>query len=82
MKFESKCGIGEIIVTRQTIRADGRVNQDIIGEVLSVIFQKGAEPYYIVRVGGTGLTINCAESEIEGDPAFNQEIGYEPSTDA
>lgn len=76
MQFESKFGIGEILVTHQKVRGDNRINQDIIGEVIGVSFQTGAEPVYCLRIGGTGQTHNFMEAELIGDPTFDQETGY------
>ena len=76
MKFESKCGLGEIVLTRQGQRSDGKINQDIIGEVIAVTFQNGCDPIYTVRIGSSGITFGCTECELIGDPDFDQEAGY------
>lgn len=75
MKFESKFGIGEILITNQKVRGD-RINQDVIGECIGISFQVGASPVYCLRIGGTGQTHNFMEAELIGDPDFNQENGY------
>ena len=60
MKFESKFGIGEILVTHQKIR-EGRINQDVIGECIGISFQVGTSPVYCLRIG---------------EPTFDQEASY------
>ena len=75
MKFESKFGLGEIVITQQKIRGD-RINQDVIGEVIGVSFFPECPVGYTVRIGGTGQVHNFLEAELIGDPDFNQETGY------
>ena len=79
MKFESKFGLGEIVVTQQKVRGD-RINQDIIGEVIGISFFPKCPVGYTVRIGGTGQAHNFLESELIGDPTFDQETGYPADT--
>ena len=72
MKYESKFGIGEIVVTKQKVR-DGRIIPDLIGEVFAVHFGKGST---MVAVRLTdGALQGFREDELEGDPEFDQEAG-------
>lgn len=90
MKFESKFGIGEVVVTRQRVRPEeppGRANihRDLIGEIIAVVFERGASPAYHVRVI-SDMSIPSIQTfrewELVGDPTFNQETGeYPPGTE-
>lgn len=75
MKYESKFGIGEIVVTKQKER-DGRIIPDLIGEVIEVHFGKEAKTI-TVRISG-GILQHFREDELEGDPEFDQELGRYP----
>lgn len=89
MKFESKIGIGEIVVTRQRWREDLKgsekhVHRDLIGEVIGVTFERNATPTYAVRVisdMSVPTIQHFREHEPVGDPLFNQETGEYPPED-
>ena len=75
MKYESKFGIGEIVVTKQKVR-DGRIIPDLIGEVFAVHFGKDATMVAVRLTDGT--LQGFREDELEGDPAYDQETGSYP----
>jgi hypothetical protein len=76
MKFESKFGIGEIVCTKQVFSSRG-VFQDVLLKVIAVNFSSDGLPAYTVRLQDGQLTV-FQESELIGDPDFNQETGKYP----
>lgn len=73
MKFESKFGLGEIV--SYTRERDGKISHDELLEVVGIGFQKDGTTTYAVR-GYRGVLMHFEESELEGDPDFDQETGY------
>lgn len=88
MKFETKCGLGEIVLTHmrqaghEVVLSKNRdtAQPDLMGEVISIAFDRDSAVRYFVRLA-TGIVIICCESELIPDPTFNQETGYPPETD-
>lgn len=79
MKFETKIGIGEIVCTYQKWRKDrGECVPDLLMEVVGIYFDHDKKPMYICRDGRTGQLVHCVESELIGDPSFDQETGTYP----
>jgi hypothetical protein len=78
MKFESKFGIGEIVAYEPHQRSDNeyRIN-DALLEVQGIYFGMDGKIEYICRYPATGMTAGFSESQLIGDPDFNQETGYE-----
>ena len=81
MKFTSKFGLGEIVnylrLNKPSEQKEGNhYLQDELLEVIAVSFEKEGVTY-IVR-GYKGLIFNYRESELEGDPAFDQDNGCYP----
>lgn len=81
MIFKTKFGLGEIVLTAQKERGD-RIAQDLIMEVVTIGFDRDGKAFYGCRVAGSGLIVQATESELIGDPAFDQEAGcYPPETE-
>jgi hypothetical protein len=78
MKFESKFGIGEIVIYRTHERADKSKNcpNGALLEVQGIYFGMDGETVYSCRYIGTGVTVGFSESQLVGDPEFNQDSGY------
>jgi hypothetical protein len=74
MKFESKFGLGEIVVTHEKTHG-GRRYPGFIMEIIAIQFGKDRSIDYICRVAGNGMSICCKESELIGDPDYDQKIG-------
>lgn len=76
MIFESKFGIGEIVAyePRQRSDKDFQAN-DVLLEVQGVFFGMDDKVEYICRYPATGVTAGFSESQLIGDPDFNQETG-------
>jgi hypothetical protein len=80
MKFESKFGLGEIVCTHQTIRGD-RIYQDALLKVIGLTFTLEGAPTYMARLS-EGHIVTLMESELIGDPDFDQEAwGYPEGAD-
>ena len=78
MKFESKFGIGEIIAYEPRQRSDKEyLPNDALLEVQGIYFGMDGKIEYICRYPSTGVTAGFSESQLIGDPDFDQEIGYE-----
>jgi hypothetical protein len=77
MKLESKFGIGEIVCTKQTVTKD-RVFQDAMFKIVAVTFAE-SETTYLARLEN-GQPVAFMESELIGDPDFDQEHGYPTET--
>ena len=86
MKFETKCGIGEIVLTHMTLSGheqspgNYRSQPDIMGEVICIAIDRDKTITYFVRIA-TGITIQCKECELIPDPTFDQETGYPAESD-
>lgn len=80
MKFESKYGIGEVILTKQQIRGD-KMHGEILAKIVGIVFDVDKKPIYACRIAQTGYVIHLNESEIIGDPDFDQEKGYTEDTE-
>lgn len=72
MKFESKFGLGEI-VSRTRYKGD-EIVADELYEVVAVAFDGDGNTAYSCRAP-KGALIQFSETEIEGDPNFDQEAG-------
>lgn len=78
MKFESKYGIGEIVSYEPHQRTDKEfIPNDALLEVQGVFFGMDGKIEYVCRYPATGLTTGFSESQLIGDPEFNQETGYD-----
>lgn len=86
MKFESKFGIGEIVI--KEVRKNGEFINDFIYEVKAVVFGTGStdpsriETMYSVFDARTGAISWMNEYELIGDPLFDQELGKYPQGEA
>lgn len=74
MKFESKFGIGEIVLSKLT-RRDGKICGDHMGEVIGVSFSPQGVTYS-VRMSSHAHVVGFDEGELIGDDLFDQETGY------
>jgi len=82
MKFESKFGIGEIVIYDPLKRIDEFSGTDQLLEVQAVSFSADGTNY-MCRYTKNGITTFFSESQLEGDPLFDQEKGcYPKETDA
>lgn len=72
MKFESKFGLGEIVLTKIHYR-DGRVFQDDLFRVYAVIFCVDGTSYACGH--SDGRIAQFAECELIGDPEYDQASG-------
>ena len=78
MKFESRFGLGEIVAYEPHHRSDKAYPpSDALLEVQGVYFGLDGKIEYICRYPGTGITTAFTESQLLGDPAFDQASGYE-----
>lgn len=75
MRYESKFGIGEIVVTRQK-RLGDRIIPDLIGEVFAVQFGRDSCMVYVRMTDGQLLPFR--EDELENDPEYDQDLGCYP----
>ncbi len=73
MKFESKFGMSEIVVFET--RKNGKRVADELIEVCGILFQKNSDTIYICRWPRTGYMQNYTESDLIGDPDFDQDAG-------
>lgn len=78
MKFESMYGIGEILIWQKMGRDDRQMASEMV-EVVSIIFGKNSvsgdgEHVYNCRFPD-GRTVVLSETELQGDPDFDQEDG-------
>lgn len=81
MKFESKFGIGEVVVYEPHHRTDKDYTpNDALLEVQAICFGMDAKIDYICRYPATGMTTSFSESQLFGDPDFDQETGYDNLT--
>lgn len=78
MKFKSRFGLGEIVVTKHHSRQDGRTFVDQIGKVVEISFPLGAQPLYRCRMSGSDFVANFLEAELVGDDDYDQELGGYP----
>ena len=77
MNISTKFGLREIVTTHQR-RIGDRIIPDLIGEVVTIqVSTLSAAPVYFVRVTD-GQILPYAESELIGDPDFDQEAGKYP----
>ena len=74
MKFESKFGLGEIVCTKQQQKGE-RFFSDSLFKIIGVTFALDGTKAYLVRLEDGHMT-QFMESELIGDPDFNQESGY------
>ena len=64
MKFETKCGIGEIVLTHMVLSGheqspgNYRSQPDIMGEVICIAIDRDKTITYFVRIA-TGIAIRC-----------------------
>lgn len=78
MKFESKYGMGEIVVVGGNVQSrKPEKGQDYLGEIMTVLFDDGKPSYMVdVQVPHGIQRLHLLESQIKGDPEFNQKTGY------
>ncbi len=81
MKFESKFGIGEIVIYAPHVRSGANNPPDQVLEIQAVSFAIDGTTSYWCRYPATGVTAVFAEQQLEGDPDFDQETGYPTSED-
>lgn len=74
MKFESKFGIGEIVI--REFRKGSELLGDDFYEVIAIVFSKESINYACRH--HNGLVHQFMEYELIGDPDFNQETGKYP----
>lgn len=75
MRFSSKFGLGEIVLTHQGIREDARkILQDQILRVIGVCFGLDGTTNYLCRLDD-GHLVQFLEQELIGDENFDQELG-------
>lgn len=74
MKFESAFGLGEIVLTKQHTR-ESRIFMDSILKVIAIQFSLDDGIFYACRDAERGGILYYTESELIGDPDFNQETG-------
>lgn len=79
MKFESKYGIGEIVAYEPHRRND-KPNDELL-EVQGIYFGMDNQVDYLCRYPRTGVTVSFKESQLIGDPDFDQEKGYKGARD-
>lgn len=81
MKFESKFGIGEIVI-REHHKNGKMVGEDRMMEVIGVHFGKDTngivEAVYVCEDSSNGHRQMYAEHMLVGDPDFDQETGKYP----
>lgn len=76
MKFESKFGVGEIVIIGSNIQARRDRGTDYLGEVIAVIFEKESTGYLVdVQTPKGPQRGQYNESSLVGDPDFNQDTG-------
>ena len=77
MEYKSKFGIGEIVIYDPKQR--GEKIQDALLEVTGIYFGMDNKIDYFCRYPATGMTVSFSESQLEGDPDYDQENGcYAP----
>ncbi len=82
MKFQSKFGLGEIVCTERKVREDiGKLHLDQILKIIAITFDVAGVTTYVCRNAEHGNTVVYFESELIGDPAYDQEKGAYPETD-
>lgn len=75
MKFESKFGIGEIVIRES--HQNGKMVQERMLEVTGIIFEKNGIAY-ICEDTKNGHRMPYAEDMLVGDPDFDQDKGEYP----
>lgn len=75
MKFESEFGLGEIVATKPPTSTDRQVVDQLL-EVVAISFGKEGGVDVVCRYPQSGILQVFKESELDGDPSFNQEHGY------
>jgi hypothetical protein len=77
MNIATKFGLGEIVTTHQK-RQGGRIIPDLIGEVITIQASTLTPGIvYFVRLTD-GQILPFGESELVGDPDYNQQAGGYP----
>ncbi|MHA1832454.1 MAG: hypothetical protein ACTSV7_00565 [Candidatus Baldrarchaeia archaeon] len=77
MKFETKFGLGEIVIHKIKNRSGG-FNEEVLEVVgISVTNKHKPEVAYICRYP-QGLVGCFYEEDLIGDPAFDSELGFSP----
>lgn len=74
MKFESKFGLGEIVIYQMS-RGDEFLSDELL-EVVGVAFDRKVIAYTCRRTDGS--IVHFEEAELIGDENFNQETGCYP----
>lgn len=79
MKFESKFGIGEIVIVGTNIQSRNENGKDYLGEVVCAVFDGSGTDYIVDVQVPTGIQrMQLKESQLDGDPDFDQESGCYP----
>lgn len=83
MKFESKFGCGEVVLTKMpnTERRTRHTTKDVYGgnifKIIGILFMEDGRTEYVCR-HSEGMIITFMEVELVGDPSFDQVTGYPP----
>lgn len=79
MKFESKIGLGEIVIVNSIPESATRNIGDQLGKVISVGFDKNGTNYLVDVQDKSGIKrMQFPEADLLGDPLFDQEAGEYP----
>lgn len=80
MKFESKIGLGEICGYNESAERGLRRMEDILVKVVAVTFDNNGVHYVCEHIGKAfGVQrFSAYESQLVGDPDFNQTEGRYP----
>lgn len=79
MKFESKIGIGEIVIIGSEIEKRRDKGTDYLGKVIAVLFDHDGPAYVVDMQVPTGVQrMQFRDAELEGDPTFDQAAGAYP----
>lgn len=80
MKFASSIGVGEVVICRTKDRSRGETHELLL-KVVAVTFNLDGSITCLCRNPVTGNLSPFWESELESDPAFDQEKGCYPEDD-
>lgn len=77
MKFTTPFGLGEIVCTHQRNTGNGTY-PDMLMKVVAIQIDIDGRVSYLCRNALAGNIVVCAEDELIGDPAFDQDAGKYP----
>ena len=77
MKFTTPFGLGESVCTHQRTTETGTY-PDMLMKVVAIQIDLDGRVSYLCRNALAGNIVVCAEHELIGDPAFDQEAGTYP----